>query len=393
MTSINRRGFLKGSLLTASGALLGAATGGTHAVAREQEEVPKKPITRRLGRTGIDLPVVSMGVMRADNPGLVRAALKSGMVHLDTAHGYQRGNNEGMLGKILKEYPRDSFVLATKVGKDDRETFVGKFNLSLERLQMPFVDILYVHAVSSRDEMLDEELLSTLASLKDSGKVRFIGVSTHRNEPEVLNAAADSGAYDVVLTSVNFKQNHYVDVRAAIAKAAGAGVGIVAMKTMAGGYFDKDRTKPINCKAALKWVLQDSNITTSIPGITSYDQLSENASVNFDITLTPAEKTDLVQGALQGGLYCNGCESCVPDCPKKLPIPDLMRAYMYAYGYGNAAMARDLVAELRIGGSPCEGCAQCAATCVKGFPLREKIADIRRVAEVPEEFISTGLFT
>jgi succinate dehydrogenase/fumarate reductase-like Fe-S protein len=70
-----------------------------------------------------------------------------------------------------------------------------------------------------------------------------------------------------------------------------------------------------------------------------------------------------------------------------------MRAYMYAYGYGNAAMARDLVAELRIGGSPCEGCAQCAATCVKGFPLREKIADIRRVAEVPEEFISTGLFT
>jgi predicted aldo/keto reductase-like oxidoreductase len=313
------------------------------------------------------------------------------MIHLDTAHGYQRGKNEEMLGTVLKEVPRDSFILGTKIPKDDREPFLSKVTLSLQRLQMSYVDILYVHAVSSRDEMLDPELLETLKSLKESGRVRFTGVSTHRNEPEVLNAAADSGAYDVVLTSVNFKQNHYVDVRAAIAKAAGAGVGIVAMKTMAGGFFDKERTRPINCKAALKWVLQDPNITTSIPGITSFDHLKENTSVNFDLALTPQEKTDLVQGALQGSLYCDGCEACVPGCPKRLPIPDLMRAYMYAYGYGNAAMARDLLAGLRVGDRPCEGCAGCSASCAKDFPLREKIADIGRVVGVPEELISSGL--
>jgi len=48
----------------------------------------KKLIKRRLGKTGLELPVVSMGVMRSDQPALVRAALAAGMVHLDTAHGY-----------------------------------------------------------------------------------------------------------------------------------------------------------------------------------------------------------------------------------------------------------------------------------------------------------------
>ena len=117
------------------------------------------------------------------------------------------------------------------------------------------------------------------------GYTRFLGVSTHKNEPDVIDAAVDCGVYDVVLTAVNFKQDHYPSVKAAIARAAKAGVGIVGMKTMAGGFLDKEKTKPINCKAALKFVLQDPNVTTTIPGITSFDQLDENASVNQDLAI------------------------------------------------------------------------------------------------------------
>ena len=60
---------------------------------------------RTLGKTGIKLPVITMGVMNSDNPNLVRAALDAGLVMLDTAQVYQRGTNEGMIGEVLKGRP------------------------------------------------------------------------------------------------------------------------------------------------------------------------------------------------------------------------------------------------------------------------------------------------
>src|SRR4030042_7122726 len=68
----------------------------------------KKFVYRTLGKTGIKLPVISMGVMLTDNPSLVRVALDSGVVMLDTAQAYQRGQTEGMIGEQLKGRPRDS---------------------------------------------------------------------------------------------------------------------------------------------------------------------------------------------------------------------------------------------------------------------------------------------
>lgn len=388
MTNFNRRDFLKQSLLGASGAMI--ATPALAAPRSSPQPADEKPalIRRPLGRTGIVLPVVSFGVMRADNPGLIRAAMKEGIVHFDTAHGYQRGSNEEMLGQVLSEFPRESFVIATKVKYDGPEDFRGKFLLSLQRLKMDYVDILYVHSLTSRDEVLDREILEVIQEVKKSGRAKHLGVSTHKNEPEVIRAAIESGVYEIVLTAINFRQDHIADVKAAVAEAGKAGIGIVAMKTMAGAFFDKDRTDPIDCKAALKWVLQDENICTSIPGITAFDTLAQNASVNTDLTLTAEEKASLRLGDAQGGLYCNGCEVCTGSCGRSLPIPELMRGYMYTHGYGNAVMGRDLVTSLGTGVNPCTGCDTCTARCVKGFDIRQRIADVSRLAAMPEEFLS-----
>jgi predicted aldo/keto reductase-like oxidoreductase len=329
-----------------------------------------------------------MGVMRADNPGLVRAAMEAGMKHFDTAHGYQKGKNETMLGEVLKEFPRESFFLATKIPPDSKEGFLEKLDLSLQRLQMTYVDILYVHAVSSRDGVLDPALLDAVTTAKKTGKVRHVGVSTHKNEPEVIRAAIESGVYEIVLTSINFKQEHYPDLKNAIAEAAKAGLGIVAMKTMAGAFYDKGKTKPINCKAALKWALQDPNVTTSIPGITSYDHLSQNASVMRELALTPEETLEITAGKSESGLFCTGCDSCVDTCRRMLPMQDLMRSYMYAYGYGETALARELLSTIHVDNAPCHDCSSCTATCAKGFDLRDRITDISRLAHVPEEFLA-----
>ncbi len=388
-TEINRRDFLRNSAVGAAAVVWGTSAGMSQSRTRDQQDQSHATIIRRpLGKTGIVLPVVSMGVMRSDNPELVRGALKAGMVHLDTAHGYQGGRNETMLGKVLKDYSRDSFVIATKIPPDARDAFMANLDISLERLQMSYVDILYLHGISSGSDAQSEEMTGLLKAAKASGKVRHVGLSTHKNEPEVINAAVDAGTYEVILTSFNFKQDHSEEIRKAIARAASAGVGIVGMKSMAGAFYDKERTKPINCRAALKWVLQDPNVTTTIPGITTFEHLAENASVNQDLTLTQQEKDDLAGGKAQGSLYCQGCEECKPGCSRNVPIPELMRAYMYTYGYGNAPMAHELLRGTGIAANPCVGCPECTAVCRQGFPVRERITDIARLAAVPPEFLS-----
>jgi predicted aldo/keto reductase-like oxidoreductase len=402
MKELDRRKFLRNSVLGGASAMLASASFARSSVAAESKKTENNPIIKRkLGKTGIELPIVSFGVMRADSPALVHAAIKEGIILFDTAHGYQGGKNEEMLGEILKDYPRDSFVLATKVPPEDKtkmiasadkdsmtKAFLEKLDISLKRLKMEYVDILYVHGLSSREAVLYPVVLEGAMAAKKMGKAKHIGVSTHKNEPEVIQAAIDSGVYEVVLTSVNFKQDHYPAVKDAIAKAAKAGIGIVAMKTMAGGFHDKERKQPINCKAALKFVLQDENITTAIPGNTNFDQLTMNASINRDVTMTAQEEADLLVGKSEGGLYCQGCEHCVPNCPKGLPIPEIMRAYMYTYGYRDSRQAKNLLAGLNIPNNPCAGCSPCSAKCAKNFTISERIQDVMRLTTVPEEFIS-----
>ncbi len=388
MDTMDRRQFIKSSVMGASVSLLSASPLTSIAGQAAPSHVAQGKILKRpLGRTGIELPVVSMGVMRADNPALVRAALDSGMRHLDTAHGYQKGNNETMLGEVLKDYPRDSFVISTKVPPDAKDAFLANLDLSLNRLHMDHVDILYVHGLTAGDDVVSPSTLEALKAARESGRARHVGVSTHRNEPEVIRAAVRSGVYEVVLTSVNFKQDHYSEVKKAIAEAAAAGVGIVAMKTMAGGFHDKERTKPVNCKAALKWVLQDPNVTTAIPGITTFDQLTENAGVNYDLVMTEDEKSSLIPGKSEGGLYCPGCPGCTDRCVKRLPVPDIMRAYMYTYGYRDARMAQDLLLGLRIAGDPCGECEACTVGCPRGFNVPARVRDVARLSSVPAEFL------
>jgi len=395
--SINRRGFLKTGIAGAAGIAFSPTI--IPPVAQFAEE---NIIYRTLGRTGLEVPVISFGVMRSDNPALCKAAYEKGIKLFDTANGYQNGNNETMLGNLFRDIPRDSFFLATKVkaagmsreGAPSAETtaedFLSKFNTSLTRLQMDYVDILYVHDISNPEYLEYKPILNAVKKLKKDGKVRFMGFSTHRNEAVVIDAAASKGDWDVILTSYNFQQAYRKELDAAIHKAAEAGIGIVAMKTLAGGGFlDKEKTKPINTTAALKWALSNSDIHTTIPGMTQFDQLDLNIKILSDVTLTEQEKKDILIAGRQPGLFCSGCEECIPACPFKLSVPDLMRAYMYAYGYSNPLQAHALLNELGYGNDPCRNCTgTCSVKCSRDFNVKGKIADISRLVDVPSEFLS-----
>jgi predicted aldo/keto reductase-like oxidoreductase len=398
--SLNRRDFFKKAAAGLGGyVMLSKDTGKSESDEKPQQ---RKMVYRTLGKTGISLPVISMGVMNSDNPNLVKAALDNGITHLDTAWYYQRGRNETMIGSVVKNYPRDSYIIATKIFEQarDRQTgtfttnatakgFLEKFDESLNRLKLDYVDILYMHMPDTPQMALYKPFLKAMEKIKKEGRTRFVGVSTHWNEPAIIETAVASQFYDVVLTSYNFKQHHRKQVEDAIAKAAEAGLGIVAMKTLAGGYLDESKTKPVDPKAALRFVLKNENVHTVIAGFTTFEQMEVDLSVMEDLIFTEKDEKSLELGYnSSGGVYCQGCQTCIRQCPKHLPIPDLMRAHMYAYAYKNYEKARDLVTSLNVTPEQCRDCAICTVKCPMGFNVRQKFSEVASLKHVPERLLT-----
>jgi uncharacterized protein len=386
-------GSLAGPLLLGACSRPRSATGAQHR--------PGEIVFRTLGRTGLRLPVVSMG--SAYSVELVPAALDAGIRYIHTSSSYAERNQERRLGDVLRGRPRRSFVIATSpdlpyrlqpgsgnsmdIGTSiDPRQITESIEGSLQRLGLEAVDIYYLASIGARQTALHEPYLKAFESLKKQGKTRFIGVTTHANEPEVIRAAIAAGVWDIVLTSYNFRQSHREQVRAAIREAAAAGLGVVAMKTQAGVYWDRTRLVKIDMKAALKWALQDENVHTAIPAFANHDEMREDLSVMEDLPLTPAERGSLRLGTALGltGLYCQQCRRCQPQCPAGLDIPALMRAYMYDAGHARPDKARDTLRGWTPADVSCRRCDRCDVRCALGFDVRARALDVARLLDVPE---------
>ncbi|MDR2621864.1 MAG: aldo/keto reductase [Dysgonamonadaceae bacterium] len=392
MEKINRRKFLGLSALAGAGALVTPQT--TMASVKEEDAKKEKIDIRALGKTGLKMPILSMGVMRADNPAVVRAAYNSGITFFDTAHGYQRGRNEEMLGEFFKDKDRNSFIIATKIhanlssGNFEAE-YEEQMNTSLRRLQMDYVDLFYAHAVEDTGILSDPRLIKILKKFKEEGKIKHIGFSTHANKPAQIDEAIKAGIYEVCLISYNFKLGILPELDAAIQRGVDAGMGFVAMKTMVGGVEDAEGKKQVDGAACLRWVWQNPNITTAIPGFTSFDLLDNCLEAAYRPQLDDADKKYLA-GLVEKNelLYCQNCGQCVEQCAKSLPIPTIMRAYMYNFGYKYAALSKETLESSTVNGNDCAGCTQCTVTCPSGFKVAEKIAAITPIVHVPSYFLA-----
>ncbi|GAB6394023.1 MAG: aldo/keto reductase [Bacteroidales bacterium] len=393
--SVNRRDFLRLSATAGASVAftpaLCAALPETKAVVKKDNQFP----VRTLGRTGMTIPILSMGVMRADNPNVVRAAYNAGITHFDTAHGYQNGRNEEMLGNFFKDKPRDSFTIATKGKfgyplKDSFEKdFTALLDLSLKRLQMEYVEIFFTHALGGVAEVTDERVISLLQKFKEDGKVRHIGFSTHALKPEQIHAGIDTGAYDVILLSYNFKLNNLKETEEAIARGVKAGVGFIAMKTMTGAAEDAQGKKKINAQACLKWAWNNPNITTIIPGFSNFDELDQCLAAVNNPALTADDREYLAMLCGKEMLFCQNCGKCLEACTEHLPVPDMMRAYMYAYGYRYAGLSKETLLELNLPENVCKSCkGKCKVNCPSGFDVAGKIAATLPVLQVPDALLT-----
>jgi len=346
-------------------------------------------IKRKLGRTGIEVPIVSMGVMNADNPEVVQESYKLGIRLFDTARRYQNGRNEEMVGRVIKSLNvRDQVYIQTKANAlslsqsspaQRKQDLLERLEDSLAALQMDYVDIFLIHGPSV-DQMADSGVKEALTEMKKQKKARFVGVSTHADEANVLDTAVKEGIYDTVTVQYNFTRANDTTLLAAIRNAAKAGVGIIAMKTQASGRGKPSGSSPVNQTAALKWVLKNPEITTSIPGYTNFDHMKEDFSVASGLDYNDTEKKFLSDRNLQALVqFCQQCSTCRSTCPNGVDIPTLMRTHMYAAKYGNFVHARATLDGIAADASlkNCTNCLDCVAKCANYVGIADNIRDLK----------------
>jgi aryl-alcohol dehydrogenase-like predicted oxidoreductase len=371
-TRTSRRNFLAAGL-----ALPAAGTAGAE---------PPQVEYRSLGNTGLKVSSLGFGCMLASDPFVIERAVELGINYFDTARSYQGGNNERMVGAALKG-KRDKVILASKTPGKTKEEVLRDLDTSLRELGTDYLDIFFLHN-RNEPEAVTEGGLEAQQEAKKAGKIRFAGVSFHFNMPAMLEHVLKLGACEVALAAYNFTMDP--GVGEAIRAARQRGLGIVAMKVMAGGYAriqKGDRLygqnpqqltarlkRPGAMLAALKWVLKNPAVDTAIIGITDFDELDEDVKAMSE-PFRPEDERILAAHLEQiRPLYCRLCGACGGVCERGVRVADALRSLTYAEGYGQFALARETF--LQLGGAPpalCRNCATCSIQCPNGVNVRARL--------------------
>jgi len=378
----SRRDFLSvGLALPVAGiaSSLGVCTESEQPAAKLSPVSSAKLSYRTLGRTGLKVTTVGFGCMLTSDPSVIERGADLGINYFDTARVYQQGNNERMVGVGLKRKRREIF-LSTKTDATTTQGALDDLDTSLRELGTDYLDIWYLHA-KSKPEDVTGELIEAQQRAKQQGKVRFIGVSTHAPK-ELIPWLVKKGATDVVLAIYNFTADQGVDP--VLAEASKAGMGLVAMKVMAGGFRKVKPGDPLYPKlkrqgallAALKWAVKNPHVHTTVPSMTDMDQLDENLRAMAEL-YTPGEEKLLAQHLEYiTPFYCRTCGKCEGTCAKSLPVADMLRFLTYADGYGQFALGRGRFQELpaEVSAVRCQDCSRCTVSCPFGVRVPSQLS-------------------
>jgi uncharacterized protein len=328
---------------------------------------------RTLGKTGLKVTSVGYGCMITSDASVVSRALDLGITYFDTARGYMQGNNERMVGAALGA-GRKNIALSSKSHGATKTEALKELDTSLKELDTDHLDIWYMHN-KVKPEELSDELVDAWETAKKQGKIRFIGVSTHDPIP-LVDRILQVGKFDVVLSTYNFTMGTNRD--AAFKRLRDSGIGLVAMKVMAPagrGQAHPTMKREGGPLAALKWVLKNPMISTTVPSMTDMDQLDVNIRAMAEPFTSRDEKLLVALNEDIRPYYCRMCFECSGQCPKGLPVADTIRFLSYADFYGQYALGRERFLELpdQVRGIRCSDCGSCAVDCPNGVHVRDRL--------------------
>jgi uncharacterized protein len=382
--SLSRRSFLG-----AAGSLAALP-----AAASPAADAPAFPALRRrvLGRTGLSVTELGAGCEAVSDVAVLKRALDLGINFFDTARSYEAGNNERVLRAALGTR-RPEIVLSTRSYAKDARGLAADLEASLEALGVSQLDVWYIGNKNDPAEVTDE-MLDVQRQAQKAGKVRFRGLSVHVPS-RMMGLIVERGRFDVVQVPYNFAIGTRRDplkvdgtgLDSSLTRLAAEGVGVVAMKVMAGGYDGRRPEDPLYGTyrqpgahgAALRWALRDARVQTTSVRMVDVEQLEENVRA-MAASYSPDDGRLLAARAASiGPRYCRMCGACDGACRAGLDVATLVRCVTYVDGYGDYGMGADRWARLGPARRDvrCDECPGCTVDCPNGVRVREQLTRAR----------------
>ena len=416
--NINRRNFLKKTSISALGAGMVSQLSYASSPEKQNQEEIKIKEYRTFGNTGFKVSDISSG--NPSNETILKTLLKSGVNLIDTGETYGNGNSERLIGKVIKDFDRNSIFINSKIYSEkqfpSKEDVINRINNCLERLETDYVDCMQIHSVENVSQLKDEAFHSAMEQLKKEGKVRHIGISCHGNSwayntkddyGTILREAINDGRFEVILLAYNFVNKDIVDDILDICEQKNIATLIMksnpvyifnlmdqrvttlkekgkepdeftkafydkykVMQDDALSFFEKYEIKEEKelMEAASKFVLSNPKANTTLWDFRNFDDVQKMLALSGQ-RLSENEASILDGYNKQfNHLSCRiGCNKCEAACPHHLEINKILRFNYYFTAKRQEKRAIAEFANLK-SRKPSDACLDCEGYCEDACP-------------------------
>ncbi len=412
---MNRREFLKSAAAVATlGALthIAAQTGVAPETAKSSEPKGdgKKVARRKFRDTDLTIPLLGYGMMRLPTKNgkidreeaqkLVDTAMAAGINYFDTAEPYHSGESQQFVGEAFKKYPRDSYMLATKLPMWSIRSVADAENIfkgQLASCKTEYFDFYLVHALNATSFRTFEnlKLYDLLKKYKAEGKIKHLGFSFH-DAPEVLENIVNAHEWEFAQIQLNFVDWDRQNAKRMYEFLTSKKLPVIVMEPLQGGTLAQltppavQILKQADPKAsAASWAFRYAgslpNVLTVLSGMTTMDVLKENIGTFTDFKpLTDAERATLDKArdaylGVSDRIPCTACRYCAV-CPVRIDIPAVFAVWNSFCEKKDEAAFKEAYNKLEVKAGACIGCRRCVRMCPQQIDIPTQLRKIAQAA-------------
>ncbi len=355
-----------------------------------------------LGFGAMRLPVIhrnDANINEEETAKMVAYAMEKGVNYYDTAWGYHSGNSEIVMGKILNQYPRDSYYLASKFPGYELQNMSKVqeiFEKQLEKTGMEYFDFYMFHNVCELniDGYLNPEygILDYLMEQKKNGRIKHLGFSAH-GEYEIMKRFLETyGQYmEFCQIQLNYLDWDFQKAKDKVELLDSYNIPVWVMEPLRGGILanlseeNAEKLKALRPEEqipawAFRFLQSLPSVKVTLSGMSNMEQLKDNIKTfEEEKPVNEAELNTLrdISVSMIGGVPCTACRYCVSKCPKGLDIPELLSLYNEHNFTNGGFMAPFKLMSMPKEKQPneCVGCRSCEAVCPQRIKISEALAE------------------
>ncbi len=362
-----------------------------------------------LGMGAMRLPVIDGNDGQIDEQtaaDMVKYAFENGVNYFDTAWGYHGGQSETVMGRILGNYPRENFYLATKFpGYDlsNMDKVEAIFEEQLKKCGVEYFDFYLFHNVCeiNIDAYLNEEygILKYLLEQKENGRIKHLGFSAHGSYEVIKRFLEAYGEHmEFGQLQLNYVDWSFQDAEAKVELLKQYKIPVWVMEPFRGGKLaslsaeDSQQLKSLRPEEtdaawAFRFLQSLPQVHMILSGASTFEQMKENVTTFSESK--PLNETELkALSSIASNMVskiavpCTACGYCLSHCPQQLDIPKLLGHYNEHFFTGGGFIAPMALMAIPEDKKPsaCLGCGDCEAVCPQQIKISEimvKSQDIR----------------